>query len=142
MTRASLAAAALLGLWTFSAAAALAQVPLCAKAGDSSAALAFTKKPLRAWWETLTQDEKRRVLDKHELLAVSFDLHRRVLGASAHAGLVEDRSLQDWWDGLSRETRERLLREQPKLREALESWRRKIDEWTARERRANKGVRH
>lgn len=105
-----------------------------AKTGDSSAAVAFTKQPLREWWEKLPEPEQKAFLKKAPILALSFELHRKVM-PMAPAGVVTDRSLRDWWDGLNELQRQSTLKEHPALRDAFASWRKKIDAWTSKERK-------
>ncbi|MBI5202771.1 MAG: hypothetical protein HY925_14365 [Elusimicrobia bacterium] len=107
------------------------------KPQDSAAALAFTKQPLRAWWEGLPEPERRSILAKDARLALSFDSHKKVMTTAA-PGVIMERALRDWWDGTTRLRQESLLREHPKLRDAFAEWRKRIDDWTARERRAQK----
>lgn len=101
---------------------------------DSSAALAFTKPPLRAWWEKLSEPDRNAFLAKQPTLALSFEFHRTVLGSGTPAGVVAERSLKDWWDGLSRPQRDVLLAQHPGMRDAFRDWRKALDNWTAKER--------
>lgn len=132
MTRAgslALIAGLCAGLWTPAQSAET-------KPGDSAAAVAFTKQPLRAWWERLSEPEQKAFLAKQPVLSLSFDFHRKVLGAATPSGVVAERSLKDWWDGLAKPQRDAILAQQPAMRDAFKDWRKAVDGWTAKERAA------